>query len=238
MNTSNFSYSEEAFLLNSLHEVVKVWASGNGKADFSLKIKDGTADLQLAFKLGRPCDDHVVPPHHYNLQQPQHGLHHEQLLPRRPRRRHKGPARREKDRARAEQHQACLKSKSAESAEILLLFKGRILPLKNYEEMKSTVSVNHASSPTTPARGGSTDPAWIPNRAAASAPHQTPITQAKKTSLSPKYIDYNLVRKKLFPLQTPHDPPAHEDPQSVPETSKEFQRREDNLWARIFSNGS
>ena len=39
MNTTNFSYSEEAFLLNSLHEVVKVWASGKGKADFQLKIK-------------------------------------------------------------------------------------------------------------------------------------------------------------------------------------------------------
>ena len=154
MNTSNFSYSEEAFLLNSLHEVVKVWASGNGKADFSLKIKDGAAELQLAFKLGRPCDDHVVPPHHYNLQQPQHDLHHEQLLPRRPRRRHKGPARREKDRARAEQHQACLKSKSAESADILLPFQGKILPLENDEEMKSTVSVNPTSSatPPTPAR--------------------------------------------------------------------------------------
>ena len=130
---------------------MKVWASGKGKADFNLRIENGSAELQLAFKLGRPTDVHVVPPQHYNPL-PHHDLHQEQQLPRR--RRHKGPARREKDRARAEQHQACLKSKSAESAEILLLFKGRILPLKNYEEIKSTVSVNHNSSatPTTPAR--------------------------------------------------------------------------------------
>ena len=58
-----------------------------------------------------------------------------------------------------------LKSKSAESADILLPFLGRILPLENDEEIKSTVSVNQTSSPstTTPARGGSTSPAWIPN---------------------------------------------------------------------------
>ena len=136
MNTTNFSFSEEAFLLNSLHEVVKVWASGIGKADFSLKIENGTAELQLAFQLGRPCDDHVAPPHHHNLQQPQqHDLHHDQLPPRCCHRcRHKEPARCKKDRVRAEQHQACLKSKSAEPAHILLPFQERFLPLK--KEMK------------------------------------------------------------------------------------------------------
>ena len=69
MNTTNFSYSEEAFLLNSLHKVVKVWASGNGKADFHLKIENGTAELQLAFKLGHPRDAHVVPPRQHFPQQ-------------------------------------------------------------------------------------------------------------------------------------------------------------------------
>ena len=54
MNTSNFSYSEEALLLNSLHEVVKVWTSENGNAEFKFKIENGTAELQLAFKLGDP----------------------------------------------------------------------------------------------------------------------------------------------------------------------------------------
>ena len=80
MNTTNFSYSEEAFLLNSLHEVVKVWASGKGKADFQLKIKNGTAELQLAFRLGHPSDVHVVPPQHYNPQLPHHDFHQEQQL--------------------------------------------------------------------------------------------------------------------------------------------------------------
>ena len=57
---TTFSHSEEAFLLSSLHEVVKVWASGNGKASFSLNIENGSAELQLAFKLGHPSEEHVV----------------------------------------------------------------------------------------------------------------------------------------------------------------------------------
>jgi hypothetical protein len=93
MNTSNFSYTEEAFLLNSLHEAVKVWASGNGKADFNLKIENGTAELQLAFRPGHPnavhFAVHVVPP------QPHHDLHREQELPRR--RRSKEAAREQQD---------------------------------------------------------------------------------------------------------------------------------------------
>ena len=61
MKTPNFSSSEEAFLLKSLHEVVKVWASGNGKATFNLKIENGSAELQLAFRLGHPSDVHHFP---------------------------------------------------------------------------------------------------------------------------------------------------------------------------------
>ena len=106
MNTTNFSNTEEAFLLRSLQEVVKVWASGNGNADFNLKIENGTAELKLAFRLGHPSEAHVVPPQQHQ-QQPQYDHHHEQQLHHR-RRRRKGAARREKDRARAEKHQASL----------------------------------------------------------------------------------------------------------------------------------
>jgi hypothetical protein len=68
MNPTNFSYSEEAFLHNSLQEVVKVWASGNGKADFQLKIENETAELQLAFRLGHHSDSMLSYPQHYNHQ--------------------------------------------------------------------------------------------------------------------------------------------------------------------------
>ena len=175
MNTSNFSYSEEALLLNSLHEVVKVWASGKGKADFQLKIKNGTAELQLAFRLGNPSVVHVVPP------LPHHDLHHEPQLPRR--RHSKGAARREKDRARAEKHQVSLKpEKSAESAEILLPFRRRILPLATDVQVKATPSLvlTSTSTPSTPTRECSTGSAWTPN-GAVSASHQT--SKPKKPSI-------------------------------------------------------
>ena len=83
-NSQSFSYSEEAFLLASLHEVVKVWSRGSGQASFNLDISDGVADLKLSFKLGLPtephCDQsvlHEVPlkPHHYfqeNVKQKRH----------------------------------------------------------------------------------------------------------------------------------------------------------------------
>ena len=235
MKTQNFSFSEEAFLLNSLHEVVKVWASGNGKANFNLKIENGSAELQLAFRLGHPRDVHAVPTQNYNLQQPQHDLHHDQQLPRRPHR-HKGPARREKDRARAENHQAFLKSKkSAESADILLPFRGRILPLANDDPIKETASVAQPQSSST--REMSAASALTPNGAEPAPYHQTLVSRPKKPSSSPKYIDYNEVRKNLFPSPPPppnQEPPSQEDPRSVPVTSKEFHKKEDDLWARIF----
>ena len=208
---------------------MKVWASGNGKADFNLKIENGTADLKLEFRLGHPCDVHVVPPQQHQ-HHPQHAHHHEQQLRRR---RRKGAARREKDRARAEKHQAGLLEKSAVPADILLPFHGRIIPLA-IDDVEATVPVAPSTIPTptppsAPTRASSAAPAWTPNGA---------VAAPMKVTASPKYIDYNLVRKNLFPLQEPpNDPasqtPVHEDLQSV--ASKEFQRREDDLWARIFS---
>ena len=49
MKTSSctFSLSEEAFLLNSIHEIIKIWARGSRKASFSLDVSDGQANLSL-----------------------------------------------------------------------------------------------------------------------------------------------------------------------------------------------
>ena len=54
--------TEEAFLLSSLNEIVKVWARGFGQAKFDLNICDGVAELSLNFKLGHPSDQHCAPP--------------------------------------------------------------------------------------------------------------------------------------------------------------------------------
>ena len=123
---TTINFTEEAFLLSSLQEVVKIWGKGIGKASFSLQVDNGTADLQLGFKLGLPSDLHVVPPdppdpdlqlnqhqeEEVAKQYPHQTGHHQQ-------RRRKGPVRRAKDRARAAQHQAGLKSQSAAAVNII-----------------------------------------------------------------------------------------------------------------------
>ena len=121
-NFSTYSVTEEAFLHSSLHELVKVWASGSGKASFHLDICDGVAELQLNFKLGHPsqshCDQYV--PQHHHLHDKQEGYQ-----PRR--RRRKGPARRERDRLRAAEHHA----RTTQTPQgVILPFNGRILATK------------------------------------------------------------------------------------------------------------
>ena len=61
MSFTPFSLSEEAFLLKSLSEVTKVWASATGKATFNFSVQDGQAHLQLGFQLGRPGNHHLPP---------------------------------------------------------------------------------------------------------------------------------------------------------------------------------
>ena len=61
MSFTPFSLSEEAFLLKSLSEVTKVWASATGKATFNFSVQEGQAHLQLGFQLGRPGNHHLPP---------------------------------------------------------------------------------------------------------------------------------------------------------------------------------
>ena len=86
--------TEEAFVLASLKEFVKLWGSGS-QASFQLECKDRQACLKFSTQLGSPADLHFVPPF------PSHGFHERPQYPR-----HKGPAQRERDRARAAAHRA------------------------------------------------------------------------------------------------------------------------------------
>ena len=134
-NPSMFNITEEAFLLASLKEVVHVWARGNGQASFNLSIKDGQADLQLGFQLGRVADPHL--PHlHYHEAAP--AFNQDQDYQPHPRRKWKGPARRDRDRARAAQHQArhqpeiaAASTAASETAShaVILPFIGKLLPI-------------------------------------------------------------------------------------------------------------
>ena len=106
MNTTNtpspipFTQTEEAFLLNCVGEVMKVWATKSGHANMNIIVENGMVDLKLNFKLGPPGDAHL-PPQSVHLQTPP---------------RYKTPARKAKDRARAASHQQALLATSAAPA--------------------------------------------------------------------------------------------------------------------------
>ena len=95
-SNTNFSMSEEAFLLRSLREVTMVWHRGTGQATFNLQIKDGQANLQMSFQLGKPDDHHLPQPA--------------------PRTRPRGERQKERDRARAAAHHARRTAASADTA--------------------------------------------------------------------------------------------------------------------------
>ena len=178
--TSTFTLSEEAFLLSSLSEVVKVWARGSGQANFNLSIDDGVADLQLNFKLGHPTAAHihqehcepVYPPHH------QEGGH--------------LPNKRNRDCARAAQHQTRLRQLGLAAAsncdaadpvpDIVLPFSGKLI------QVKPTAPV--ATPPL------STPPLVAPTK---------PSTPAANT---PRRVDVDLAKRQLFPAAGNPKPPS------------------------------
>ena len=216
-SSSNFSLTEEEFLLNSLHEIVKIWARGKGKASFSLDVSDGLANLSLGIQLGHPSDQHYDPgaqPHHL----PTHEQHQDVVQQSR---RHKGPKRREKDRARAAAHQARLQSEAADPARLVtaapavvkLPCSGKLLPLNT----KTSVATLEA---TTPSPSSSISP--------------TTPKKLQSTSEPPfrKYLDVSVVKKQLFTHQeSPGD--AHHAAEEIP-PSQNYQEREKDLWTRLF----
>ena len=227
---TNFSHTEEAFLLSSLREVVNVWARGYGQASFNLAVKNGFAELNLGFQLGHPADPHL----------PTHGppAHHPEPVPQQPKQpRRRGPARRERDRARAAKHQASHNPKESASdevmADIILPFIGKMLPITAVPP----VSKSPPPSPST-TKTSTTDaaPASRPTPAAP-ASRPTPASPApgpaptKSTSTPARYIDMhvNNVKKMLFPSSD-----VMQSPSPAPSGKPKFQRREEQLWTKLF----
>ena len=187
---TNFSHTEEAFLLSCLREAVNVWARGYGQASFDLAVKQ----------------------------------------PNQPRRR--GPGRRERDRSRAAKHQASHNHKESVSDEVvsdvILPFSGKILPITAALEPP-------VSKPPLP----SLSPASTktPTTAAAPASRPTPASPApgaaptKPSSTPARYIDMNVnnVKKMLFPSSD-----ALQLPRPAPSGKPTFQRREEQLWTKLF----
>ena len=233
-------YTEEAFLLCSLHEVMKVWAKGSGQAKFDLSICDGKADLSLNFKLGDPEDQHcdplnpTLPPDH-DHQEGQYEDHdgQEPLRPV-PEPRHKSQARRERNRLRAARHRAATASAAAaavvatgaasSTVDVILPFTGTILPMQRSKEAPP-------AAPQTAERAAHAATA-SPTPAAASAESSRDVRPVKTSASQPTIFDVQHVKKKLF--SNPSNPQV---PPSIPDAGKRkcYKMREDDLWTKLFS---
>ena len=86
----NFTNTEEAFVLSSLNEFVKVWGSG-GQSNLNLECRNGFACIKLSFNLGHPTSPHLNSPQYFSPAK-------------QPTRRRNGPARKLKNIERAKAH--------------------------------------------------------------------------------------------------------------------------------------
>ena len=237
--------SEEAFLLTSLHEVVKVWTRGSGQASFNLKVKNGEADLQLNFHLGHPNDEHlrheVFEPVHPPPNHP-----HEENLPQQ--RRKKSANRRQRDRERAAQHQAHLRhlgSAAADSFHTIKAAQNVILPHSILERnlgllkpskmdpRSETIAASDSEAPQTPSKPRPPPPLTTPRK-----PTSPP------TFWSRCYQDVSATKKQLFTTAAVPQPPPSvactsasraAPPRAHPATNMRYQTREDQLWTRLFN---
>ena len=232
-------FSEEAFLLNSLHEVVKVWARGSGQAKFDLDICDGVAELSLNFKLGHPSDKHCDHPH-LAPQPDDHDAPHdddqgqEAFRPVRPR---KSRAQRERNRLRAARHRAstaatavtaAAATKAAEEAaattDVILPFTGNIIPMSANED--------DPTDPHTAATPSSSTATASPSYAAATAASPKPVRPIKASQTKPtSTLDATFVKKKLFPIPSDHQvPPRNPDGGH----KKCYKMKEDDMLTKLF----
>ena len=228
-STANFfNHTEEAFLLSSLQEVVKVWARGTGHADFGLNVNDGVAELKLSFTLGHPYDLHCTPPQFVSPNPDQ-----DQGEFRKKKRHRKSEARCERDRARAQTYQASQAQKIRKS-NLILPFAGKLLPVNkaaSHEHATAVpaIAVPAAATPTAPTSEGS--------RPAPAVPAVTPTGMAtppdatlktRKNETHQKYIDVSVAKKQLFPN------PQKSPPSRQQIGRKSYQMKEEDIWTKLF----
>ena len=223
-STANyFNHTEEAFLLSSLHEVVKVWARGSGQANFGLNVSNGSAELNLSFTLGHPSDLHHVPPqfNHPNPDQDQ------EQHSRKKKMRRKTAARRERDRARAQAYQA---SQEIRQFDLILPLAGKLLPVNKEPSYENATAVPAPRSATPSLQPAATS---RPLRAVAAVtppvaatPTLAELVSRKSESYQKKYFDVSAAKKQLFP-NPQESPPSRQ--------KKSFQMKEADLWTKLFN---
>ena len=224
-STANyFNLTEEAFLLSSLHEVVKVWARGTGQANFGLHVNNGIAELKLSFTLGNPSDLHCAPPqfrHPYPDQEDQ------DQDSRKKKRHRKTAARRERDRARAQAYQA---AQEIRQPNLILPFTGKLLPVNKEPSHEIATAVPAARSATPSLQPAATSRPLTAVAAVtppvAATPTFADLVSRKSESYQKKYIDVSAAKRQLFP-QPQESPPSRQ--------KKSYQMMEADLWTKLFN---
>ena len=214
----------------------RLWRSGQVGMErlvsaLTLKMDLQSYNLHSSLDSGHPSDEHVVQHQPPNPPVSDHGQWHHHH------RRQKGPARQRKDQARARKHQAGLQpNKSADSADILLPFRGEILPFNQDDETASVPGASCQTSSSALSRKSWTVPPVTTPTGAGSGPHSISKPMKPKTPLSSsRYVDYNVVKKNLFSPKPAHVPPRLQDPPSA-QAKKKCKMREDDLWKKIFNS--
>ena len=166
--------TEEAFVLASLKEFVKLWGSGF-QASLNLECRNGQAWFQLGGRLGHPALPHFCPP------PPQTEF---------PVKRKKSPAKAEKDRARAAKHRATKKETEAAPAPSTLAATAELdICTTNLADPAGSPSASLPASPSTHSRSTSrdciptTDPAST-TAAASAVPPTVTVTVAEEPQVS------------------------------------------------------
>ena len=229
--SNNFTFTEEAFLLSSLHEVVKVWARGSGKANFIVNIDNGVAKLDISFTLGHPSDLHCVPreqehpiPQHradQDLSQDHVGVTGMKKI----RKNRKTAARLARDRLRAEKFQT---SKKEQEHEIIFPFTGKLLPVTTVTAQQEQASPDKTAAVPAAGGAGPPDPQREPFTPSPAAPPPCMADHVgrKAPAIGIDKADQNSVKKQLFQ-------PGSWQP-SGQLGDKNYKTKEAEKWSKLF----
>ena len=216
MVVRNFSDSEEALLFDSLSEVVKIWAKGCGRANLSVNVVDGAAEVTLKFLLGKSAHSfqqasNVVSTDTADDTEYSHVVE-KRCFQRNSKK--KSPSRKKRNQQRAQVHQ---QRKKSSLSRLILPFSGKLLevnpePLKPSDDVIPDLVVTPPSSLVPPPQ----------IQAKCSISRQEQVTD-----------DIDHAKKKLFSGDA-SIMSTGQDSTSLKNQTKAYQRKEDEIWAKLF----
>ena len=136
---------------------------------------------------------------------------------------------------RAARHRAAAAAEAAAaSANIVLPFKGTILPVLSREEVtaapRTAASTSSQRSPRTATPTSPTTASTV--EAAVSAASTKLVRPVKAFQIQPTSSDAELIKKRLFSI-----PSSHQVPPRNPDAGQKkcYKMKEEDLWTKLFS---